>query len=115
MGIEALNEGYKKILASIYSPKQYYQRINTFLENYRPTAISKIQKQDIIAFFRSAWRIGILSRARFHYWKLLIRTSVRKRMALPIAVELAIYGLHYEKITKRICTAKPLGHGGSSA
>jgi radical SAM superfamily enzyme YgiQ (UPF0313 family) len=115
MGVEALNDGYKKILSSIYSHKQYYQRINTFIENYTPTAISKLQKQDIIAFFKSVWRIGIVSRARFHYWKLLIRTFFKKRMALPIAVELAIYGLHYEKITKTICASKPLVHGEGSA
>jgi radical SAM superfamily enzyme YgiQ (UPF0313 family) len=108
MGMDSLNEGYRKILASIYAPKQYYQRINTFLENYRPTVISRIQKEDIIAFVRSAWRIGILSRARFHYWKLLLKTFAKKRVALPIAVELAIYGLHYEKITRRICAAKQL-------
>jgi len=107
MGLKNLNEGYREILASIYAPKHYYQRINTFLENYRPTAISKIQKEDIIAFLRSVWRVGIISRARFYYWKLLIKTFIRKRMAVPIAVELAIYGLHYEKITRRICTAKP--------
>jgi len=108
MGIKTLNNGYREILASIYAPKQYYQRINTFLENYRPTVKTRIQKQDIIAFLRSAWRIGVISRARFHYWKLLIRTFIKKRMAIPIAVELAIYGLHYEKITRRICAAKPL-------
>ena len=108
MGIQALNEGYRKILASIYAPKQYYQRINTFLENYTPTAVARLQKEDIIAFIRSTWRIGILSRARFHYWKLLLKTFIKKRMALPIAVELAIYGLHYEKIAKRICAAKSL-------
>jgi len=108
MGIKPLNDGYRKILASIYTPKMYYQRINTFLENYRPTVISKVQKEDIIAFIRSTWRIGILSRARFHYWKLLAKTFIKKRLALPIAVELAIYGLHYEKIAKRICAAKSL-------
>jgi len=108
MGITTLNEGYRKILASIYSPRQYYQRINTFLENYRPTVKARLQKQDIAAFIRSAWRIGIFSRARFHYWKLLVKTFIKRRMALPIAVELAIYGLHYEKITRRICAAKPL-------
>jgi len=108
MGMKSLNEGYRKILASIYAPKQYYQRINTFLENYTPTAVSRLQKEDIIAFIRSIWRIGILSRARFHYWKLLLKTSIKKRMALPMAVELAIYRLHNEKIAKRICAAKPL-------
>ncbi len=106
MGKETLHDGYKKILTSIYSHKQYYQRINIFIENYKPTAISQLQKQDIIAFLKSTWRIGIISRARFHYWKLLIKTFIKKRMALPIAVELAIYGLHYERITKRICAAK---------
>jgi radical SAM superfamily enzyme YgiQ (UPF0313 family) len=115
MGIETLHEGYKMILSSIYSPKQYYQRINIFLDNYRPTAISRLQKQDVIAFLKSAWRIGIISRARFHYWKLLIKTFFKKRMALPIAVELAIYGLHYEKITKRICGSKPLVSGEGTA
>jgi radical SAM superfamily enzyme YgiQ (UPF0313 family) len=108
MGMKTLNDGYRKILASIYAPQQYYQRINTFLENYTPTAVTRLQKQDIIAFVRSAWRIGIISRARFHYWKLLLMTIIKKRMALPIAVELAIYGLHYEKITRRICATKPL-------
>ena len=108
MGMATLNEGYRKILASIYAHKLYYQRINTFLENYRPTVKTRIQKQDIIAFFRSAWRVGILSEARFHYWKLLVKTFVKKRMALPIVIELAIYGLHYQKITKRICATKPL-------
>jgi len=115
MGIEPLHEGYKKILASIYSPGRYYQRINIFLENYTPTAVSRVGRDDIIAFLKSLWRIGIMSKARFHYWKLLLRTFVRKRMALPIAVELAIYGLHFEKITKRICASKPLAPGEGPA
>jgi len=115
MGIEPLHEGYKKILSAIYSPRRYYQRINTFLENYTPTAVSRVGREDIAAFLKSLWRIGIMSRARFHYWKLLLRTFARKRMALPIAVELAIYGLHYEKITRRICASKPFVQGKGSA
>jgi radical SAM superfamily enzyme YgiQ (UPF0313 family) len=115
MGVETLHDGYKKILSAIYSPKYYYQRINTFLENYNPTVKSRVGRSDISAFLKSLWRIGIVSRARFHYWKLLIRTFIRKRMALPIAVELAIYGLHYEKITRRICASKPLAHGDGQA
>jgi radical SAM superfamily enzyme YgiQ (UPF0313 family) len=115
MGLETLHDGYKQILASIYSPKRYYQRINTFLENYVPTAISRVGWNDVMAFLKSVWRIGIVSRARFLYWKLLIRTFIRKRVALPIAVELAIYGLHYERITKRICASKIPEQGEGSA
>ena len=103
MGRENLLAGYRKILKTIYSPKCYYQRINTFIANYRPTVRAKISREDLAAFCRSVWRIGILSRARFRYWRLLIKTLARKRVALPIAVELAIYGLHYDKIARRIC------------
>jgi len=115
MGIDTLHDGYKKILSSIYSPKRYYQRINTFLENYVPTVTSRVGREDIVAFLKSMWRIGVVSRARFYYWKLLIRTFIKKRMALPVAVELAIFGLHYERITKRICASKPMAQGNGSA
>ena len=108
MGKEMLQEGYNKIISTIYSHKCYYQRINTFIENYTPTVVSRVRKEDIIAFLKSIWKIGIVSKARLYYWKLLIRTFFMKRMALPMVVELAIFGLHYEKIAKRICTPRPL-------
>ncbi len=102
MGKEKLIAGYKRILATIYAPKAYYKRINTFIKNYKPTVKSKLSQEDLRAFFRSIWRIGIFSRAGFRYWKLIIKTSITKKKALPIAVELAIIGLHFEKIAKKI-------------
>ncbi len=39
MGLQALREGYRSILARIYSPKNYYARIRTFLREFqRPRA-----------------------------------------------------------------------------
>ncbi|MFC1843984.1 B12-binding domain-containing radical SAM protein [Thermodesulfobacteriota bacterium] len=108
MGAENLMAGYRKILKTIYSPKCYYQRINTFIASYTPTVRTKIKREDLVAFWKSAWRIGVISRARFRYWKLLVETLIKKRMALPIAVELAIYGLHYDMIARRICRNKSL-------
>jgi len=102
MGKAELIEGYKKILATIYSPKYYYKRINTFIKNYRPTAKGGVGKADVIAFIRSMWDIGILSKARIPYWRLIIRTSLARWKLLPVAVELAICGRHFERITKRI-------------
>lgn len=101
MGIEPLLEGYKKILAKIYSPKQYYQRINTFIENYNPKAKTRAGLTEIKALFKSIWKIGILSKNRNHFWKLLIRTAFRKTKALPMAIELAIYGLHFQKVAEK--------------
>ncbi len=100
---EKLIAGYQKLLITLYSPKNYYRRINTFLKNYTPTAKTRLNREDLLAFMRAAWRLGIVSKVRFRYWKLLMKTSVVKRRALPIAVELAIHGFHFEKILERVC------------
>jgi hypothetical protein len=58
--------------------------------------------KDINAFIRSIWRIGILSRERFLYWRLILKTAIVKRKALPIAIELAIFGMHFARISNEI-------------
>jgi radical SAM superfamily enzyme YgiQ (UPF0313 family) len=102
MGKEKLTEGYKKVLSTIYSPKHYYQRIETFVKYYKPTVKSRITMNDVNAFFKSLWTIGILSNSRFLYWKLILKTALTKKSALPIAIELAIIGLHFEKIATKV-------------
>ncbi|MCP4713406.1 MAG: DUF4070 domain-containing protein, partial [Planctomycetes bacterium] len=102
---ENLLEGYQKILSTIYSPKQYYARINTFIKNFKPRAKNRIKFEDYIAAFRSMWSIGVRSPSRFLFWKLMARTSLTKISALPIAVEMAIYGLHFQKISERIVSS----------
>ncbi len=106
MDRQQLLAGYEKILATIYSPKCYYQRIHTFLQSYSPTVRKRLQAIDLVAFVKSIWQIGIFSRSRFLYWRLLIGTLLRKRRALPFAIELAILGLHYEKMVQRISAQK---------
>jgi len=105
MGKERLVKGYQQVLSRIYSPRQYYQRIDTFIKYYRPTAKSRLTKKDILAFLKSIWHIGVLSDSRFLYWKLLLKTGLTKAKAVPIAVELAIIGLHFEKITNKVLSA----------
>lgn len=102
---EALLNGYKRLLVTLYTPKCYYARINIFLKNYNPTARGKLLWSDLRAFIRSLWRIGILSRTRFHYWKLIVKTALTKRKALPVAVELAILGRHFQLVAKRALRA----------
>lgn len=106
MGTEKLIAGYKQILSQIYSRRLYYKRIHTFLNNYVPTVRSRPTATDMKAFFKSALRIGVLSRARFLYWKLIIKTLLTKARALPVAVEMAICGLHFEKMSKRVVAGR---------
>lgn len=105
---EKLIKGYQKLLTTLYSPKNYYRRINTFLKSYTPTAKTRLTRDDLLAFLRAAWRLGIVSKTRFCYWKLLVKTFFVKRRALPIAVELAIHGFHFQKILERVC--RPLNY-----
>ena len=101
MGREKLIRGYQNVVRTIYSPRRYYQRINTFIKAYRPTARGKPSRDDVMALFRSMWRIGVFSRSCLLYWKLLVKTALTKFRALPVAVELAIYGLHFQRCARR--------------
>ena len=102
MSLDALREGYKRILAHIYSPKHYYQRVKTFLEEYQPPKVKfRISWQDLRAFHRSIIRLGVLGRERFHYWRLLLWTLWHRRASFPLAVTLAIYGHHFRKVCEQ--------------
>ncbi len=102
MGKETLIEGYQKVLDTIYSPREYYARINTFVQNYRPTAKSNLSLTDVKAVIRSIWRIGVFSRSNILYWKMIVKTFFTHCRALPDAIELAIYGHHFQYIAKKI-------------
>ena len=99
MGIDQLMNGYRFIMAHIYSPKHYYRRVKVFLKEYGSYRIdTHMDIQRFLAFFRSSIRLGILGKERFHYWYLMTWTLVRKPRLLPLAVTLAIYGHHFRKI-----------------
>ncbi len=102
MSLDALREGYRRILRHIYSPKHYYQRVKTFLREYRPPKLKgRVTLADLQAFVRSIVRLGILGRERFHYWKLIAWTLLRRRGQLHVAITLAIYGHHFRKVCQR--------------
>jgi radical SAM superfamily enzyme YgiQ (UPF0313 family) len=98
MNMETLREGYKNILRHIYSPRPYYQRVRTFLREYRPLNISgAVSWRNLHAFFHSVIRLGVFGRERCHYWGLLVWTLCRRPALFQHAVTLAIYGYHFRK------------------
>jgi len=102
MSLDALRNGYKDVLQHIYSPEVYYQRVKTFLREYRPPQI-KVPlnfhhvSANIHALIRSIFRLGIMGKERFPYWKLFLWTLARRPRAFPLAITLAIYGHHFRK------------------
>jgi radical SAM superfamily enzyme YgiQ (UPF0313 family) len=102
MNLAALQEGYERILQTIYAPKQYYKRVRTFLREYRaPGGRASLSARQMLAFFRSVFRLGIAGRERLQYWKLLAWTLVRRPKQFPMAVKFAIYGFHFRKTCKQ--------------
>lgn len=102
MSIETLREGYRQILRHIYSPEHYYQRIRTFLREYKPPKFrTPLQLSTVLALISSFYRLGIFGQERIHYWKLLLWTQFRRPKLFHEAVTLAIYGYHFRNILKR--------------
>ncbi len=102
MGMDKLLPGYQKIMRQIYSPKNYYQRVRTLLQELQvPASSQPLNVQRFLSFFRSAFRLGILGKERFQYWRLLFWTLTSRPRLMPMAVTLSIYGYHYRKICER--------------
>ena len=102
MNHETLISGYKHILDTIYSPKYYYERIKTFLEEYKPRRkiASTVQVHHLKAFFKSIWFLGVWEKGRRYYWKLFISTLLKSPSKFPISISLAVYGYHFRKVAK---------------
>jgi radical SAM superfamily enzyme YgiQ (UPF0313 family) len=100
MKTDILVNGYRNVLDTIYSPKQYYERIRTFLKVYQPrkTQMGKIQVHQIKAFFRSIWFLGIHGKGRRHYWGLFITYLLKSPPKFTRFIVLAVYGYHFRKV-----------------
>ena len=98
MDFETLQAGYRRIMRTIYSPRVHYERIRVFLREYKQREQdTRLDIQHILALFRSIYHLGLKSRGRLQYWKLLIWTAFRRPKAFPMAVTLAIYGYHFRR------------------
>ena len=100
MSNETLLNGYRSILETIYSPKHYYARVTKFLKEYRPSEMrgGPPAASHVMAGFKSAVRLGIIGRERYHYWKLFFWSLFRKPRLFPLAITFSIYGFHFRKV-----------------
>jgi radical SAM superfamily enzyme YgiQ (UPF0313 family) len=103
MSSEALLNGYRNVLKTIYSPRQYYARVRMFLKDYRPAKTRKnsISINYVMAGFKSVVRLGILGRERVQYWQLFFWSLFRRPRLFPLAITFSIYGFHFRKVFAR--------------
>ena len=103
MNHDTLINGYKHILNTIYSPRQYYERVKTFLREYKPRrgTASRIQFHHIKAFIKSLWFLGIREKGRRYYWRLFFSTLLKQPRKFPISISLSVYGYHFRKVVEK--------------
>jgi radical SAM superfamily enzyme YgiQ (UPF0313 family) len=103
MGLDALREGYRNMMQHLYSPEHYYERVMTFLREYkRPKVRNPLDFQRLLALLRSSIRLGIVGKERFQYWKVLFWTLFRRPQLFTLTITFAIYGHHFRRICKSI-------------
>jgi len=97
---DTLVEGYGHVLSTIYSPRFFFERIKTFLREYRPKKVKppRVTFYHIRGLFSSLWFLGILGSGRHYYWNLLLWSIFRKPGLLPYAVGLPLGLLHFRTL-----------------
>ena len=102
MSFEALINGYKRVLSTIYSPKYYYERILTLMKNFKPLQKKKYRLRlcYLNAFFKSIWYFGIIGSEKFYYWKLFFWSLIKRPRLFPMVITYAIRGYHFREIFK---------------
>jgi radical SAM superfamily enzyme YgiQ (UPF0313 family) len=104
MNREALLVGYKNVLNTIYSHKQYYERIRVLLREYKPKAkssLSQIHFHHLMGFLNALWFLGIWEKGRTYYWRLFASVLLTRPRSLPMFVTLAAYGYHFRKVVRK--------------
>lgn len=100
---EFLLSGYRRLMRSLYEPRNYYARIRTFLENYRPCApVGRPSWSDLQAFLKSTWLLGVWLPGRRGYWRLLLGTLIKRPAHFSRAMELSVMGYHFRKVARTL-------------
>jgi radical SAM superfamily enzyme YgiQ (UPF0313 family) len=98
-----LVEGYKRILRTIYSPAEYYQRALDCLSRLThdgPDPYRGGITGSLAAFMRVVLALGVRDRERLEFWRYLKRATIYHRKYFAHAVMLAAMGYHFRRLTE---------------
>jgi radical SAM superfamily enzyme YgiQ (UPF0313 family) len=97
-----LFSGYQRILDTIYNPRDYNERIKTFIREFKPPKRKvfriKIQKFQLRALFGSMWILGIKNSGRKYFWLLLLWVLVKYPGQTPYVISYALEGIHLRSL-----------------
>ena len=99
-----LIRGYSRLLNTLYSQEEYYNRMKVFLNEYNvPVWTPKIiNLEQLKAFFRLLWLLGIIEKGKKYFWKLFFISLWKYPRKFPIAMTLAVYGFHFRRVIRTV-------------
>jgi radical SAM superfamily enzyme YgiQ (UPF0313 family) len=108
MDATTLIEGYKSIIRNIYSPREYYARSFDSLGRVTRAGSPQIgegglKREDIIAFARIIFSLGVRDKARGDFWRFIARVVAEHRDKIDDGLMLAALGFHFRKLTEAYC------------
>lgn len=107
LDLHLLQNGYKRLISYLYTPKAYYQRAKLFLQTVQPPKVQIYLDWNYVrALFRSIVSLGIKGVERVEYWKLFFWALFRKPSIFPQAITLAIYGHHFRTLAEQLFKEK---------
>ncbi|MGZ5483690.1 MAG: B12-binding domain-containing radical SAM protein [Pyrinomonadaceae bacterium] len=97
-----LIQGYQRIMQTIYSPREYYERAlvsmkrtaNEFTERPHYNALNALA-----SFTRILVRLGVFDRERREFWRFFTQTLLKHRSRLAESLRLAAMGYHFRKLS----------------
>jgi len=107
LDLQLLQNGYKRLISYLYTPKAYYQRAKLFLQTVQPPKVQIYLDWNYVrALFRSIVSLGIKGVERVEYWKLFFWALFHKPSIFPQAITLAIYGHHFRTLAEQLFKEK---------
>ncbi|MDT5121141.1 MAG: hypothetical protein QOC96_623 [Acidobacteriota bacterium] len=108
MDASKLIEGYKSIIRHIYSPREYYERsfdsLGRVMHDGAPQiGESGLKREDITAFARIVFALGVRDRSRGEFWRFMRRVVSEHRDKIEDGLMLAALGYHFRKLTEIYC------------
>ncbi|MFH1894530.1 MAG: B12-binding domain-containing radical SAM protein [Patescibacteria group bacterium] len=100
-----LIEGYRRILNTIYAPRQYYERVEMFLKEYKPKTKNRFSWYQFVGLINCLIIVGMRDNdhnGRRYFWKLFFITLIKRPRSFPIFIMQAIYGHHFRKVVSKI-------------
>jgi radical SAM superfamily enzyme YgiQ (UPF0313 family) len=100
MDRQAIINGYRWVMSTIYSPEMFYKRVRAFLRHYQPKVPTMLERNDLFTLVRSLWYLGLADQKTSSglYRRLLREISSKYRRASADVITLAIYGYHFRQL-----------------